>query len=126
VPGWGLAGLVVVLVGLDQVVQDPGELGDVAGGQGLGEVAADPVGVGGPGLVEPLAPGRGEGDVEAAAVGGADGPGDQPVASAAPVTAKYLGKLAAADVFTFDNASEVFEFVLRVDGGVLGPFGIHP
>ena len=46
--------------------------------------------------------------------------------TAAPVTAKYLGKLAAADVFTFDNAFEVFEFVLRVDGGVLGPFGIHP
>jgi hypothetical protein len=46
--------------------------------------------------------------------------------TAAPVTAKYLGKLAAADVFTFDNAFEVLEFVLRVDGGVLGPFGIHP
>ena len=30
VPGWGLAGLVVVLVGLDQAVQDPGELADVA------------------------------------------------------------------------------------------------
>src|ERR1700757_4198474 len=62
VPGWGLAGLVVVLVGLDQVVQDPGELADVAGGQRLGEVAADPVGVGGPGLVEQQAPGRGERD----------------------------------------------------------------
>ena len=46
--------------------------------------------------------------------------------TAAPVTAKYLGKLAAADVFTVDNAFEVFEFVLRVDGGALGPFGIHP
>lgn len=46
--------------------------------------------------------------------------------TAAPVTKKYLGKLAAADVFTFDNAFAVFEFVLRVDGGVLGPFGIHP
>jgi glyoxylase-like metal-dependent hydrolase (beta-lactamase superfamily II) len=46
--------------------------------------------------------------------------------TAAPVTAKYLGKLAAADVFTFDNAFAVFEFVLREDGGVLGPFGIHP
>src|SRR5690242_7250294 len=53
VPAGGLAGLVVVLVGLDQAVQDPGELADVAGCQGLGEVAADPVGVGGPGLVEP-------------------------------------------------------------------------
>jgi glyoxylase-like metal-dependent hydrolase (beta-lactamase superfamily II) len=46
--------------------------------------------------------------------------------TAAPVTAKYLGKLAAADVFTFDNAYTVFEFALREDGGVLGPFGIHP
>ena len=46
--------------------------------------------------------------------------------TAAPVTAKYLGKLAAADVFTFDNAFTVFEFVLREDGGMLGPFGIHP
>jgi glyoxylase-like metal-dependent hydrolase (beta-lactamase superfamily II) len=46
--------------------------------------------------------------------------------TAAPVTAKYLGKLAAADVFTFDNAFAVFEFALREDGGVLGPFGIHP
>src|SRR6516162_7871775 len=72
--------LVVVLVGLDQAVQDPGQLADVAGGQGLDEVAADPVGVGGPGLVEPQAPGRGEGDVEPAAVGGADGTGDEPVA----------------------------------------------
>jgi hypothetical protein len=50
------------------------------GGQGLGEVAADPVGVPGPDVLEPAAPGRGEGDVEAAAVGGADGPGDEPVA----------------------------------------------
>jgi len=46
--------------------------------------------------------------------------------TAAPVTKKYLGKLAAADVFTFDNAYTVFEFALREDGGVLGPFGIHP
>jgi glyoxylase-like metal-dependent hydrolase (beta-lactamase superfamily II) len=45
---------------------------------------------------------------------------------AAPVTAKYLGKLAAADVFTFDNAFTVFEFAVREDGGLLGPFGIHP
>jgi glyoxylase-like metal-dependent hydrolase (beta-lactamase superfamily II) len=45
---------------------------------------------------------------------------------AAPVTAKYLGKLAAADVFTFGNAFAVFEFAVREDGGMLGPFGIHP
>ena len=45
---------------------------------------------------------------------------------AAPVTAKYLGKLAAADVFTVGNAFAVFEFAVREDGGMLGPFGIHP
>ncbi len=45
--------------------------------------------------------------------------------AAAPVTKKYLGKLAAADVFTFDNAFAVLES-LRVDGGALGPFGDHP
>jgi len=45
--------------------------------------------------------------------------------AAAPVTKKYLGKLAAADVFTFDNAFAVVES-LRIDGGVLGPFGDHP
>jgi glyoxylase-like metal-dependent hydrolase (beta-lactamase superfamily II) len=45
---------------------------------------------------------------------------------AAPVTAKYLGKLAAADVFTVSNAFTVFEFAVREDGGMLGPFGIHP
>ena len=45
---------------------------------------------------------------------------------AAPVTAKYLGKLAAADVFTVDNAFTVFEFAVREDGGMQGPFGIHP
>ena len=44
---------------------------------------------------------------------------------AAPVTAKYLGKLAAADVFTLDNAYVMFES-LRVDYGDLGPFGDHP
>ena len=43
----------------------------------------------------------------------------------APVTKKYLGKLAAADVFTFDNAFAVLES-LRIDGGALGPFGDHP
>ena len=45
--------------------------------------------------------------------------------TAEPVVAKYLGKLAAADVFTFDNAYVVFES-LRIDAGVLGPFGVHP
>jgi glyoxylase-like metal-dependent hydrolase (beta-lactamase superfamily II) len=45
---------------------------------------------------------------------------------AAPVTAKYLGKLAAADVYTVDNAFAVFEFSVREDGGMQGPFGIHP
>ncbi len=42
------------------------------------------------------------------------------------MTAKYLGKLAAADVFTVDNAFTVFEFSVREDGGMQGPFGIHP
>jgi glyoxylase-like metal-dependent hydrolase (beta-lactamase superfamily II) len=46
--------------------------------------------------------------------------------TAAPVTDKYLGKLAGADIFTVDNAYTIFEFSLREDGGVLGPFGIHP
>ena len=44
---------------------------------------------------------------------------------AAPVVAKYLGRLAAADVFTADNAYVMFE-ALRVDYGTLGPFGDHP
>jgi hypothetical protein len=42
-----------------------------------------------------------------------------------PVIAKYLGRLAAADVFTADNAYVMFE-ALRVDSGMLGPFGDHP
>ncbi|GAA1712433.1 hypothetical protein GCM10009745_70800 [Kribbella yunnanensis] len=46
-------------------------------------------------------------------------------AIAAPVTKEYLGKLAAADVYTFDNAFAAFEFAVRVDGGRLGPFGIN-
>jgi glyoxylase-like metal-dependent hydrolase (beta-lactamase superfamily II) len=46
--------------------------------------------------------------------------------TAAPVTDKYLGKLAAADVYTISNAFSIFEFALREDGGVLGPFGVHP
>jgi len=45
---------------------------------------------------------------------------------AAPVTKKYLDTLGGADVFTTDNAFTIFEFSLREDGGVLGPFGIHP
>jgi hypothetical protein len=45
--------------------------------------------------------------------------------TAAPVIAKYTGRLAAADVFTFDSAFAVFES-LRIDAGVLGPFGIRP
>jgi glyoxylase-like metal-dependent hydrolase (beta-lactamase superfamily II) len=45
---------------------------------------------------------------------------------AAPVTAKYLGQLAAADVFTVGNAFTVFELAVREDEGLLGPFGIHP
>lgn len=44
---------------------------------------------------------------------------------AGPVTAKYLGQLAGADVFTTDNAYVMFE-ALRVDYGVLGPFANHP
>ena len=44
---------------------------------------------------------------------------------ASPVIAKYLGRLAAADVFTTDNAYVMFE-ALRVDYGTLGPFGDHP
>ncbi|MEU4526062.1 MBL fold metallo-hydrolase [Amycolatopsis sp. NPDC024027] len=45
--------------------------------------------------------------------------------AAAPVTAKYAGRLAAADVFTVDNAYAMAE-ALRIDYDVLGPFGIHP
>jgi glyoxylase-like metal-dependent hydrolase (beta-lactamase superfamily II) len=46
-------------------------------------------------------------------------------AAAAPVTAKYTGVLAAADVYTVDNAWTLLESV-RIDTGFLGPFGIHP
>ena len=45
--------------------------------------------------------------------------------AAAPVVAKYTGVLAAADVYTVDNAWSLVES-LRIDGGVLGPFGIRP
>jgi glyoxylase-like metal-dependent hydrolase (beta-lactamase superfamily II) len=45
--------------------------------------------------------------------------------AAAPVTAKYTGVLAAADVYTFLNAAAMLDS-LRVDTGDLGPFGDHP
>ncbi len=45
--------------------------------------------------------------------------------TADPVVAKYTGRLAGADVFTFDSAFGVFES-LRIDAGVLDPFGVHP
>ena len=45
--------------------------------------------------------------------------------SADPVTAKYTGVLAAADVYTFLNAAAMLDS-LRVDAGDLGPFGDHP
>jgi glyoxylase-like metal-dependent hydrolase (beta-lactamase superfamily II) len=45
--------------------------------------------------------------------------------AAAPVVAKYTGVLAAADVFTFDNAWAMMES-LRLDTGFLGPNGIRP
>jgi hypothetical protein len=41
------------------------------------------------------------------------------------VAAEYTGILAAADVFTRDNAWTLLES-LRIDAGVLGPFGVHP
>jgi len=45
--------------------------------------------------------------------------------AAGPVTAKYTGVLAAADVYTFLNAATMLDS-LRVDAGDLGPFGDHP
>jgi glyoxylase-like metal-dependent hydrolase (beta-lactamase superfamily II) len=45
--------------------------------------------------------------------------------AAAPVSAKYLGVLAAADVFTADNAATLVDS-LRLDTGFLGPFGVRP
>ncbi|KUJ17690.1 uncharacterized protein LY89DRAFT_684661 [Mollisia scopiformis] len=36
---------------------------------------------------------------------------------------KWLGRLGAADVFEYENAGAVFES-LRIDYGILGPFGI--
>jgi hypothetical protein len=46
-------------------------------------------------------------------------------AAAAPVVAKYTGVLAAADVYTVDNAWTLVES-LRIDTGALGPFGVRP
>jgi glyoxylase-like metal-dependent hydrolase (beta-lactamase superfamily II) len=45
--------------------------------------------------------------------------------AAAPVIAKYTGRLAAADVFTTANAATLVNST-RIDAGILGPFGIHP
>jgi len=45
--------------------------------------------------------------------------------AAEPVVAMYTGVLGAADVFTVDNAFAVLES-LRIDSGILGPFGIRP
>ena len=45
--------------------------------------------------------------------------------AAAPIAAKYTGRLAAADVFTTANAAAMVNSA-RIDAGVLGPFGIHP
>jgi glyoxylase-like metal-dependent hydrolase (beta-lactamase superfamily II) len=45
--------------------------------------------------------------------------------AAAPVIAKYTGRLAAADVFTTENAAALVNST-RIDAGLLGPFGIHP
>ena len=44
--------------------------------------------------------------------------------TAAPVTAKYTGQLAGADVFTIDNAFAMIES-LRIDSGDLGPFSVR-
>ncbi|MBK3576343.1 MBL fold metallo-hydrolase [Streptomyces sp. MBT65] len=45
--------------------------------------------------------------------------------AATPIAAKYTGTLAAADVFTVDNAYTMLES-LRIDAGVLGPFSTRP
>jgi glyoxylase-like metal-dependent hydrolase (beta-lactamase superfamily II) len=45
--------------------------------------------------------------------------------AAESVTEKYIGTLAAADVFTVDNAFALLESQ-RIDGGLLGPFGVRP
>ncbi len=38
---------------------------------------------------------------------------------------KWQGQLGGADVFTFDNAAKMTES-LRIESGILGPFGIRP
>lgn len=43
----------------------------------------------------------------------------------AATLAKWRGRLGGADVFTTDNAYRMLES-LRIDYGVLGPFGIKP
>ncbi|WP_371482028.1 MBL fold metallo-hydrolase [Kitasatospora sp. NBC_00315] len=45
--------------------------------------------------------------------------------AADPVIAKYTGVLAAADVFTQENAATLVES-FRIDSGILGPFSTHP
>jgi glyoxylase-like metal-dependent hydrolase (beta-lactamase superfamily II) len=45
--------------------------------------------------------------------------------AAAPVAAKYTGVLAAADVYTLDNAATLVES-FRIDAGILGPFSTRP
>ncbi|HEV8560184.1 MAG TPA: MBL fold metallo-hydrolase [Actinophytocola sp.] len=44
--------------------------------------------------------------------------------AAAPITSKYLGRLAGADVFTLGNAAAMVN-TTRIDAGILGAFGIH-
>ncbi|MFG2357402.1 MBL fold metallo-hydrolase [Streptomyces sp. NPDC048521] len=44
--------------------------------------------------------------------------------AADPVTAEYTGVLAGADVFTTDHAATLLDS-LRVNTGILGPFGVH-
>jgi glyoxylase-like metal-dependent hydrolase (beta-lactamase superfamily II) len=45
--------------------------------------------------------------------------------AAAPIAAKYTGRLAAADVFTTANAAAMVNSA-RIDTGALGAFGVHP
>ncbi len=45
--------------------------------------------------------------------------------AADPVTEKYLGVLAGADVYTVKNAAAMVNSA-RIDAGILGAFGIHP
>ncbi|MGI5239241.1 MBL fold metallo-hydrolase [Dactylosporangium sp. CA-139066] len=45
--------------------------------------------------------------------------------AAAPVVAKYTGRLAATDVFTTSNAAAMVNS-MRIDADVLGSFAVHP